>query len=443
MAARLSRRHILGGAAAAVALPFLDVMRPRRARADQGSGVPKRMLFYFVPNGMHMPAWFPSMNGDQLELSPILAPGLAGLEEKLLVIRGLANRPAVVPVAGDHARGTGSFLTCRTVNKSEGDAIYNGVSVDQVVAPHLCGGALFPSLQLGIDGGGSVGACDSGYSCAYIRNISWAGPATPLAKIVSPQVLFDRMFAGYDPELDAAARERRRAYRTSILDHALGDATSLRSRLGVRDRQKLDEYLTGVRDLETRIQDAESELACAPPDRPPDDVTYLEHVALNTELMALAFECDLTRVTSFMLGNGSSYRSFSFLGVGGAHHELSHHGGDAQKQAGLQTIDTWEVEQLGNLLRRLDSIEEADGTSVLDNTLVYFSSEIADGDSHQHDDLPVVLAGGFGGAVRTGRYLDLGEERPLADLYLAMIQAAGGTDATFGADSTGVPVELG
>ena len=144
-----------------------------------------------------------------------------------------------------------------------------------------------------------------------------------------------------------------------------------------------------------------------------------------------------------MLGNGSSYRSFSFLGVGGAHHELSHHGGNAEKQAALQAIDTWEVEQLGILLRRLDSIEEADGTSVLDNTLVYFSSEIADGDSHQHVDLPVLLAGGLQGAVRTGRFLDLGEERPLADLYLAMIHAAGGDDATFGDDSSGVPLELG
>lgn len=441
MSKRLSRRHILGGGAAAIALPFLDAMRPRTARADQGSGVPKRMLFYFVPNGMHMPAWFPTQNGDQLELSPILAPGLAGLEEKLTVIRGLANRPAIVPVAGDHARGTGSFLTCRTVNKSEGDAIYNGISVDQVVAPHLCGGALFPSLQLGIDGGGSVGACDSGYSCAYIRNISWAGPVTPLAKIVSPQVLFDRIFAGYDPSLDAAARERRRQYRTSVLDYALNDATSLRGRLGVRDRLKLDEYLTGVRELEQRIEDSGAELACAPPDRAPDDVTYREHVAINSELMALAFECDLTRVTSFMLGNGSSYRSFSFLGVGGAHHELSHHGGDPEKQALLQTINTWEVEILGDLLRRLDAVEEADGTSLLDNTLVYFSSEIADGDSHQHVDLPVLLAGGFGGAVRTGRYLDLGEERPLADLYLSMIQMAGGSDTEFGDDSTG-PLDL-
>ena len=439
----LSRRHILGGGAAAIALPFLDAMQPRLARADQAADIPRRMLFYFVPNGVHMPAWFPTMSGEQLSLSPILAPGLAGLEEKLLVIRGLANRPAIVPVAGDHARGTGSFLTCRTVNKSEGDAIYNGISVDQVVAPHLCGGALFPSLQLGIDGGGSVGACDSGYSCAYIRNISWAGPTTPLGKIVSPQVLFDRIFAGYDPELDAAARARRRAYRTSVLDYALDDATSLRGRLGVRDRLKLDEYLTGVRDLEQRIADADAELGCAAPDRPPNDVTYVEHVALNTDLMALAFTCDLSRVTSFMLGNGSSYRGFSFLGVGGAHHELSHHGGDVEKQAGLQTINTWEVEQLGNLLRALDSVVEADGSTLLDNTLVYFSSEIADGDSHQHDDLPVLLAGGLQGAVRTGRFLDLGEERPLADLYLSMIRAAGGDDASFGADSTGVPLELG
>ncbi|MCO4771612.1 MAG: DUF1552 domain-containing protein [Deltaproteobacteria bacterium] len=445
MSKRLSRRHILGGAAAAISLPFLEAMLPRgsRAYADQGSGIPRRMLFYFLPNGLHMPAWWPEAagEGDAWSLSPMLEP-LADMKEQLVVLRGLANRPAIVPVAGDHARGTGSFLTCRTVNKSEGDAIYNGISVDQVIAPYLCGGALFPSMQLGIDGGGTVGACDSGYSCAYIRNISWAGPTTPLAKLVNPQIIFDRMFAGFDPSLTAEGRERRRMYRSSILDLGLSDGLALRSSLGVRDRLKLDEYLNGVRELELRIQTSNDELACAAPDRPDEDPTYVERVALLTELIAVALECDMSRVVSFMLGNGSSYRSFSFLGVGGAHHELSHHQDDPVKQQMLQTIGTWEMEQFGNLIRRLSQTEEVDGSSLLDHCAVMLSSEIADGNAHQHVDLPMLVAGGFGGQWETNRFVDLGAERPLADFYLGLIQAAGGTETTFGDDSTGTTVEL-
>jgi hypothetical protein len=443
MSRRLSRRHVLGGAAAALSLPFLEAMLPRgsRALADQGTAIPRRMLFYFVPNGLHMPGWWPTSTGAGWELSPMLQP-LGDLKEDLVVVRGLANRPAIVPVAGDHARGTGSFLTCRTVNKSEGDAIYNGISVDQVVAPALCPGALFPSMQLGIDGGGSVGACDSGYSCAYIRNISWAGPATPLAKLANPQVIFDRMFAGFDPTLTAEGRERRRAYRSSILDLSLSQATRLRAELGARDRLKLDEYLDGVRQLELRIEGSDSELACSAPDRPDEDPTYLERVGLVTELMALAFECDMTRVTSFMLGNGSSYRSFSFLGVPGAHHELSHHQDDPVKQQHLQTIGAWEMEQFGHLVRRLAQTEEVDGSRLIDHCAILLSSEIADGNSHQHTDLPMLVAGGFGGAWETDRFVELPEERPLADFYLGLIQAAGVADESFGDDSTGVPVVL-
>jgi len=440
---RLSRRHVLGGGAAALSLPFLQAMLPQgsRALADQGSGIPRRMLFYFVPNGLHMPAWHPTGSGTNWELSPMLEP-LADLKDRLLVVRGLANRPAIVPVAGDHARGTGSFLTCRTVNKSEGDAIYNGISVDQVVAPALCGGALFPSMQLGIDGGGSVGACDSGYSCAYIRNISWAGPATPLAKLANPQIIFDRMFAGFDPTLTAEGRERRRQYRSSILDLVLSDATGLRGDLGARDRLKLDEYMNGVRELEVRIGNAAADLTCSAPDRAGDDPTYQERVAITTELMALAFECDMTRVTSFMLGNGSSYRAFSFLGVPGAHHELSHHQDIPEKQALLQTIGTWEVEQFGHLVRRLAQTEEVDGSSLLDHCMLMFSSEIADGNAHQHTDLPMLIAGGFGGEWDTDRYIDLPSERPLADLYLGLIRAAGLNHDTFGDDSTGAALEF-
>ncbi len=421
---RLTRRTFLGGAAATIALPFLDAMR---TPALAGEGDPLRMLFYFLPNGLHLPSWVPDATGAEFDLKPIAAP-LAELKDELLFVSGLANRNAEDDVAGDHARGTASFLTARYIVKSEGEDIENGVSVDQEAAPLLGTGSLFPSLQLGIDGGDSVGACDSGYSCAYIRAVSWAGPATPLAKVVSPALLFDRMFAGYDPTLTAADRERRRALRTSVLDHAVAQANDLERKLGVRDRAKLDEYLTGVRELEQRIAADDGELACEPPDRPPEDLLFVQHVQAMTDLMVLAFECDLTRTISFMFGNGSSYRSFPFLGVSGAHHELSHHQDDPEKIAAIETIATWEMERVADLLTKLRD------KALLDSTMVYVGSEISDGNGHWHYDLPVLLAGRLGGAISPGRHVRYEAERPIAELYLEMLQAIGSGATTFGDD---------
>jgi hypothetical protein len=388
------------------------------------------MLFYFLPNGIHLPSWIPDSTGPDFDFKPILAP-LEPFREDLLLISGLANRNAEDDIAGDHARGTATFLTAHAIVKSEGEDISNGISVDQVAAPLLGGPTLFPSLQLGIDGGDSVGACDSGYACAYIRNVSWAGPATPLAKVTSPSLLFDRMFAGYDATLSAADRERRRALRTSVLDHALADATSLRSRLGTRDQAKLEEYLDGVRALELRIAATESELQCAPPDRPPEDLLYVQHVQAMTDLMVLAFECDLTRTISFMFGNGSSYRAFPFLGVSGAHHELSHHQDDPEKLAAIETIATWELEQAADLIGKLRA------KGLLESSMIYIGSEISDGNGHWHYDLPIAILGQLGGRIETGRHVRYEAEQPVADLYLEMLQSLGSDLTEFGEDSTG------
>jgi hypothetical protein len=433
---RVSRRGLLRAGAASVALPFLPSLLPRGARAG-GEG-PLRIVFFFVPNGMHMPSWTPVDDGPGFTLSPILSP-LAAHSDRLLVVSGLSNRSGEADVAGDHARGTGSFLSCVPVVKSEGDGIRNGISFDQALVPYLSGGTAFPSLQLGIDGGDSVGNCDSGYSCAYVRNISWADEVTPLAKTVSPRVLFDRLFAGFDPGETEADRVRRRTMRTSVLDHVIGEAESLQSRLGSADRVKLEGYLDGVRALETRIETAEV-LACDVPETPGQDLTYLETVAAMTDLLAVSLACDATRVVSFMLGNGASYRSFGFLGVQGAHHEISHHQNDPAKQAQLEIIDTWESTVLASLLDRLAAEDEGECT-LLDNTLVVYSSEVADGNGHWHYDLPMVLAGGFGGRIATGRHLRLAAERPLADLFLGIATAAEAPIDTFGADSTG-PLDL-
>ena len=425
----VSRRAFLGGAGATVALPVLSSLLPSRARAAGPEDV--RLLFYYVPNGMHMPAWTPDGEGLDWEPSEILAP-LAAHQDRVSVLSGLDNLPARVPgVPGDHARGTGSFLTCTTVVRTEGDEIGNGISIDQVVAQAIGGGSTFPSLQLGTSGGASVGGCDSGYSCAYTRNISWAGEATPLPKVTSPDLVFNRLFAGFEVGLTEAERARRRLYRSSVLDTVTGDADRLMPLLGRSDQLKLDEYLTAVRELELRIE-ADANSGC----QAPDIAGWEDHtsrVRAMNDLLVAALTCGQTRIASFMLDNAASNRSYEFLGVPESHHQLSHHGQDPLSHAGLTAIGTWEVEQLAHLLDGLAAVTEGEG-SLLDNTLVYFASELADGDAHHHTGLPVVLAGG-GAHLGTGQHR-VYEGRPMADLFLTMAATAGVSLASFG-DSTG------
>jgi hypothetical protein len=430
-----TRRAFLGGAGAALALPFLESLAPRAAQA-QAAQAPQRLLVYYVPNGIHMPAWTPAQEGADWALSPILSP-LAAVKDKLLVLSGLSNEPARPDGAGDHAAGTGAFLTATHVNKTEGEDIRNGVSMDQLAAAKLAEQTRFASLQLGIDGGGSVGNCDSGYSCAYVRNISWSGPQTPLAKLVNPRVVFDRLFAGLDQRLTQAERDKRARYRKSVLDLVMSDAQRLSPRLGQRDRAKLDEYMTSVREVELRIDAATGGLACQPPDAPPPALEYPEHVAIMTDLMVLALQCDLTRVITFMLGNAGSTRPYPFLGVNGAHHELSHHQNNPDNFEQLTRIATWEITQLAALLEKMDRVQEAQGRSLLDNSLVLFSSEISDGNSHSHDDLPVLLAGSQGGRLRTNRHLRYQRREPIADLFLSILDGYGVSLDTFGDNGAG------
>jgi hypothetical protein len=435
---RLTRRAFLGGAAATIALPWLDAMAPAARHlaraADRPDDRPKRLLCYYLPNGIHMPAWTPATVGPDYDLPPILAP-LANVRAKVNVISGLANWAASVPVAGDHARGTGAFLTCVTPEKSVGGDVVNGRSVDQAFAAQLGHLTPFPSLQVATSGGVSVGTCDSGYPCAYSRNISWAGPSTPLPKIISPRLLFDRLFAGADPTATAEDRDRRRRLRKSVLDHGAADATRLQTRLGASDRHKLAEYLQSVRELETRIDALAAAPFCAVPDRPADGLGFPDLVRAMQDLMVLAFRCDHTRVITFMLGDGGSSRSYPFLGIPGAHHNISHHGNNPQNLADLETIGIWELQQFAALLEALDAIDEPGGTA-LDNSLVYLSSEIGDGDRHNHDNLPVLLAGRAGGQVESGRHLVYPDGDPMADLFLSILRWAGDDAPTFGQDGT-------
>ncbi len=434
---RLSRRAFLRGAGATVALPALEIMRPLTAFAQDASPV-RRFIAWYVPNGIHMPAFRPGGVGTDWSTPSMLA-ALTPLREHVSVITGLRNEPAEPTGSGDHAAGTGAFLTCTHVYKTESTDIRAGVSFDQALIPHLAptsAGIRLPSLQLGAEGGGSVGDCDNGYSCAYSRNISWASETTPLAKEIRAAAVFDRIFAGASPGLTAQARDRRKAMRLSILDQVGDQASKLSARLGVADRRRLDEYMTGLRDLERRIEITSAPLpaGCVPPARAgtPGDVAEL--VRQMTELTVLALQCDLTRVVSFMLANAASQRVYRHLDMAWGHHELSHHQGDPAKHASLEVIGAWEVAALAHLVGRLAEVKDplADDAPLIDSTAVLWSSEISDGNAHNHDDLPVIVAGaGLGG----GRHIKT-SEAPLANLYLAIAAKLGAPMTEFGDDGT-------
>ena len=429
--ARLSRRTFLRGAGATIALPVLEAMWPGSARA-QATATARRFLAWYVPNGIHMADWTPAASGTEWTLTPILQP-LAPVRDEVLVLSGLANLAARVNVSGDHARGTGSFLTARTVFRTAGNDIYNGISLDQRLAQAIGSQTTLPSLQLGAESGGSTGDCDSGYSCAYSRNISWAGPQTPLAKETNPVSAFDRLVQGTEAELSEAERTRRREQRLSVLDSVTQEATRLRLELGASDRHKLDEYLTGVRALELRVQNLGGD-ACEA-EEPAPVANFQERVAAMSDLIVLAFQCDLTRIITFMQANAGSNQTFPWLNVFDGHHQISHHQGNAVNHASLRAIDTWEVQQFASLLQRLAAVQEPGG-SLLDNALVFFSSEIEDGDAHRHTNMPILLAGRGGGAVQPGAHLRFTNNRPVDDLFLTVLRAFGIPDASFGERGT-------
>ena len=431
------RRAFLGGAGVALGLPLLESLAPRairRARArtpDQ----PLRLVTFYVPNGIDMDDFVPQATGPDFPATPILQPLFdLMLEQNVLVLSGIDNEPAKPDGAGDHAAGTAAFLTCRSVNKSETD-LQNGISMDQVFANALGDATPVPSLQLGIDGGASIGNCDSGYSCAYSRNVSWADPLTPLPKLTSPQVAFDLMFGGYDPTATAEEIARRRKYRLSVLDYVEADATALQSKLGMTDRLKLEQYLDGVRDLELRIQNEENAPVCETGSYSYSFQDFPGHVKVMLDLIVLALSCDTTRVVSFMLGNGGSGRSYDFLGIPGAHHDISHHGSDPVLMDQLRTIDTWEMAQFAYLLDRMRTVTEGD-SNMLENSLVYFGSEIEDGNSHSHYNMPIVIGGSACGKLINGQHLNI-DNGKVSELYITMLQALGVNISSFGDDGNG------
>jgi hypothetical protein len=429
--APLSRRAVLRGFGTVIALPFLDAMVPSLLRAAPVATPPKRFMAFYTPNGYHMPAFTPAGAGNLGILPPILAP-LDPVKSELLVLTGLANRPAQPDGAGDHAAGTGSFITNAHVKKSESD-ILAGVSLDQVIADTLAAPGQFRSLEVGCEGGASTGNCDSGYSCAYVRNISWSSPTSPRLKETSAKALFDKLFAGYDPNETEAAKLKRKAYKQSVLDFALADAKSLRTKLGPSDQAKLDEFSQGIFELEGQLEKLEAG-KCGP-SQPLDlaPANFPDYVKILLDVMVLAFQCDLTRVQTFMLGNGGSERVYDFLGITDGHHYLSHHQNDGTKQAKLQAIGTWQIEQFAYLLGKLSALDEG-GTSVLDESIVFLSSEIEDGNTHSHFNMPILVAGKAGGQIVPGRHLVYSNAPPVGNLFVTFLQAMGSPATQFGDD---------
>lgn len=429
----MGRRLFLGGAGAALGLPMFESLLGSQAKAEASQ--PRRILAYYVPDGIHMPAWRPSVQGTNYDLPAILAP-LSNVKSKVNVISGLANFPARPDGPGDHASGTGAFLTVAHPFKTAGADIQNGISMDQVAAEHLKDLARIPSMQLGIDGGNGVGDCDSGYSCAYARNISWTSATQPLPKVTSPGVVFDQLFQGFDPQTTAEEKARRLAYRKSILDYVRDDTQKLQVRLGTADRIKLDQYLTAVNELESQIDKLASGPSCDPIDKPSDPADIVAHADIMNQLMVLAFQCDATRVITFMLANAGSNRSYDFLGISGGHHEISHHQDLQDNFDKLVVIDTWEVQMFANLLEQLDAVTDIDGNTLLDNSLAFFSSEISDGNAHNHDDMPILLAGRGGGDIVSGRHVVFPGDPSVAKLFITMLQNVGAPVNDFG-DASG------
>lgn len=439
----LSRRAVIRGLGVSLGLPLLESFRPRASlaavRSTLAPAQPRRMAFLFVPNGVHMPDWTPQTDGFGFQLPFILKP-LAGVQDDLLVLSGLTHDKGRSngDGPGDHARSASVFLTGAQPRKTAGANIRSGVSVDQFAAQQAGQATRFPSLELGCEAGRGAGNCDSGYSCAYSSNISWAASDRPIAKEINPRLVYERLFGSGEPADELASRERR-ALKKSVLDFINEDARRLRSGLGQTDREKLDEYLTGVREVERRVTQGDRPTAApqgdgAAPAGIPDD--YAEHIRVMCDMMVLAFQADLTRISTFMLANAGSNRSYNQIDVPDGHHSLSHHRGDPKKHAKIRKINRFHVTQLAYLLKKLKSVPEGEGT-LLDSAMVVYGSGLSDGNRHNNENLPVLLAGRGGGTIDTGRHLRFEEETPLNNLYLSLLNRFG-TPAEFLGDSTGL-----
>lgn len=415
----LPRRTFLRGMGTTIALPFLDAMTPAFAAPAKPT---TRVAFVYTANGVIMGDWTPAEAGDGFAFTKTLAP-VEPFRDNLLVLTGLAHRngEALGDGPGDHARAGASWLTGVHPKKTQGADIRNGMSVDQMLAESIGRDTPLPSLEIGLQDVRMVGGCDSGYSCAYSNTISWSSPTTPLPYENNPSRVFARLFGDGDTT-DPAVRAIRARQDRSLLDFVVGDANRLRTQLGAGDRRKLGDYLDSVREVERRIRNAERQDIDLPVFDRPDGIppSFEEHVQVMSDLLALAFQADLTRVATFMYCREGSNRTYRSIGVPDAHHGLSHHQNDPEKMARLAMIDRHHVAMFAYFLQKLQDAQDEDG-SLLDHSMVVYGSSLSDSNAHTHDDLPTLLAGGGSGALHGGRHLRYADGTPMANLFLTML----------------------
>lgn len=443
----LSRRHFLRGLGACVALPAFASASSRLLAADSGvaslattaTGAPLRTAFVYFPNGAIPSAWWPKGDETSFELHGTLAP-LEAARKHIQVFGGLNHENANPGPdgAGDHARANGTFLTGVRMKKSATD-IRAGISIDQVLAQKIGHLTRFPSLELTCDNVRRSGACDSGYACAYQFNLSWSSETTPMAPEGNPRLIFERLFGTGSHGERAESLSRRQQEQRSILDFVMEDARAMQRRLDYSDKAKLDQYLTGIREIETRIEKAERFGKAPDPavDTPAGvPASYEEYVNLMYDMLVLAFQTDSTRIATFLLAHDGSNRPFGEIGVFEGHHDLSHHQNREEWVQKVAQIDQWYTRQFANFLQKLDSTRDLDGHSLLHNSQIIYGSGNADGNRHTHTNLPIILAGAGGGTFAPGRYVKH-NSKPASNLFLTMADRLGVSGLERFGDSSG------
>ncbi|MCH1498306.1 MAG: DUF1552 domain-containing protein [Akkermansiaceae bacterium] len=430
----LSRRTVLRGFGSAVALPLLDAMVPAARAAKLTAAMPvKRLGFVFMPMGCDLSRWTPKSNNSLDELSPILK-SLGSVRDHVNVLSNLELQPAY---PGTHATSNSAFLSAAQARQTESADYFLGTTVDQIAAQHIGKETQLSSLEMSMDLMQTVGQCDNGYACVYQNNLSWSSPTTPLPAEAHPRLIFESLFGE-----GGSAKERRSALKkkASLLDFMNEDLQSLKRELGPADRSKIDDYLTSVREIERRIQKAE---AATRDDELPDldrpdgvPASYRDHARLMFELQMLAFQSDITRITTFQLARETSNRVYPETGVTDPHHPLSHHGNDASKIERMSKINAFHVSLFAEFLEKMKATSDGNG-SLLDNSLFLYGSGMGNPNVHDHQNLPAIVAGGAAGGVKGGRHLQFDEPTALANLHVTLLDKAGVKVEKFG-DSNGM-----
>ena len=434
----LPRRTFLKGIGATLSLPLLDAMVPAATALEKTPAKPVRRLGYvFMPMGCDITRWTPP-GGEKLDkLSPILS-SLEPVKQDVTIVSNLELANAY---PGSHATSNSAFLSAAKAKVTESTDYYLGTTADQIAARHIGQSTQLPSLEMAMDLLKLVGQCDNGYACVYQNNLSWSSPTTPLPAEAHPRIVFESLFGegGTAKERRAALRER-----ASLLDSVSEEITRLQRDLGPADRAKLEEYLTAVREVERRIQTAESDAAknqLPDLDRPLGvPASYADHARLMFDLQVLALQGDVTRVTTFQLARETSNRTYPEIGVPDPHHPLSHHGNNAEKVARMAKINSFHVSLFAEFVQKLKKTMDGNG-SLLDHSIYLYGSGMGNPNVHDHTNLPTIVAGGAAGKMRGGRHIQYDKPTPLANLHLSLLNKVGVPMESF-ADSTGTVDEL-